>query len=201
MTVLSELSPKELRISLPRLKWKLIKSSFLDALICSLSSLVRMVSNLFTASLIVLGCSTMFLKFMLLILVSFSINAAEKEYGNVTVKEITSIYDADTFRVNIEGWPDIVGKHVSIRVLGVDAPELRGKCKSEKIAARKAKQHTVGLLRSGKLIELRNIKRGKYFRILADVFIDGNSLAESLINNDLARTYDGDKRLGWCAGD
>ena len=143
----------------------------------------------------------MFLKVMLLILVSFSINAAEKEYGNVMVKEITSIYDADTFRVNIEGWPDIVGKHVSIRVLGVDAPELRGKCESEKIAARKAKQHTVGLLRSGKVIELRNMKRGKYFRILANVFIDGNSLAESLINNDLARPYDGGKRQGWCADD
>jgi len=98
----------------------------------------------------------MFLKFMLLILVSFSINAAEKEYGNVIVKEVTSIYDADTFRVNIEGWPDIVGKHVSIKVLGVDAPELRGKCKPEKVAARKAKQHTVELLRPGKVIELRN---------------------------------------------
>ena len=106
---------------------------FADALICSLSSSVRMVSNLFTASSIVLGCSIMFLKFMLLILVSFSINAAEKDYGNVMVKEVTSIYDADTFRVNIEGWPDIVGKHVSIRVLGIDAPELRGKCESEKI--------------------------------------------------------------------
>jgi endonuclease YncB( thermonuclease family) len=138
---------------------------------------------------------------MLLILVSFTINAAEKEYGNTTVQEVTSIYDADTFRVNIEGWPDIVGKHVSIRVLGVNAPELRGKCESEKIAARKAKQHTIELLRSGKVIELRNMKRGKYFRILANVFIDDKSLAESLINNDLARFYDGGTRLGWCTGD
>jgi len=139
----------------------------------------------------------MFLRFILLILVSFSINAAPKEYGNVIIQEVTTIYDADTFRANITGWPDIIGSHVSIRALGVDAPEIRGKCQSEKKEARKAKKHTVALLRAGKVIELRNIKRGKYFRILAEVFIDGNSLSESLISNNLARSYDGGKRESW----
>ncbi len=66
-------------------------------------------------------------------LLSFSIHA--KDYGNVTVSEVTSIYDADTFRVNIDGYPPIVGERIPVRVLGVDAPELRGKCESEKIKA------------------------------------------------------------------
>ena len=85
-----------------------------------------------------------------------------------------------------------------IRVLGVDTPEMRGKCQSEKLAARRAKQHTVALLRSAKVIELTNMQRGKYFRILANVIIDGMSLADSLIKNGLARRYDGGKRGGWC---
>ena len=85
-------------------------------------------------------------------------------------------------------------------MLGVDAPELRGKCKSEKVAARKAKQHTVELLRSGKVIELRNMRRGKYFRILANVFIDDNSLADSLISKGLARPYAGGARLDGMQG-
>ena len=55
------------------------------------------------------------------------------------VKEITSIYDADTFRVNIEGYPPIIGERIPVRVLGIDAPELRGKCESEKIKARESK--------------------------------------------------------------
>ncbi len=88
---------------------------------------------------------------------------------------------------------DIVGKHVSIRVFGGDAPELGGKSQFEKIVARKARQHTVELLGSGKIIELKKIKRGKYFRILTDVYIDSKSLAESLISNHLARPYDGGK--------
>lgn len=134
--------------------------------------------------------------FILFFFLSFSAQA--KGYGNVTVSEITSIYDADTFRVNIKDYPPIVGERVSIRVNGVDAPEIRGKCESEKIAAQKAKQFTVEALRSAKIVELRNIERGKYFRILADVYADGNSLAEGLIKSGHARAYDGGKRLGWC---
>ena len=116
----------------------------------------------------------------------------------VTVSEVTSIYDADTFRVNIEGYPAIIGERIPVRVLGVDAPELRGKCESEKLAAREAKQFTVQALRSAKTIELRNIQRGKYFRILADVYIDSKNLADDLIKSGHARVYDGGKRLGWC---
>jgi endonuclease YncB( thermonuclease family) len=120
------------------------------------------------------------------------------EYGSVIVSEVRSIYDADTFKVHIEGWPDIIGKSVSIRVNGVDAAEMRGKCESEKLAAREAKQFTVAQLRQGKVIELRNMKRGKYFRILADVYIDDVNLADQLIAAGLARPYDGSKRLSWC---
>ena len=138
----------------------------------------------------------MLLKFILLILVGFSVNATE--YGNATVSEVRTIYDGDSFRVNINGWPDIIGKSVPIRMLGVDTPEMRGKCEAEKILARQAKQHTVALLRSGKVIELKNTQRGKYFRILANVIIDGESLADSLVSNGLARRYDGGKRDGWC---
>ena len=122
---------------------------------------------------------------LLLCLLSFS--ATAKNYGNATVTEVTSIYDADTFRVNLEGYPPIIGERIPIRVMGVDAPEIRGKCDSEKQLARKAKQFTVQALRSAKTIELRNIERGKYFRILADVYVDGQNLAGSLIKAGHAR--------------
>ena len=42
------------------------------------------------------------------------------------------------------------------------------------------------------------MQRGKYFRILADVYIDGKNLADDLIKAGHARSYDGGKRLGWC---
>jgi micrococcal nuclease len=124
--------------------------------------------------------------------------AADKLYGSETVQVVTSIYDADTFRVDIKGWPPIIGKHVPIRANGFDAPEMRGKCQKEKDQARLAKQLTVQTLRDAKVIELRNMKRGKYFRVIADVYVDGKSLKDIQVKSGLSRLYSGGKRLSWC---
>jgi len=125
--------------------------------------------------------------------------AGSKTYGNVEVKTITSIYDGDTFRADIKDWPPIVGSRIGIRVNGIDTPEIRGKCTKEKELARLAKQATVQFLRSSKTIELRNIQRGKYFRIVADVYGDGKNLTEHLIKKGLGVRYDGGtKSKDWC---
>ena len=128
----------------------------------------------------------------------FNANAKEVNYGDVKVLEVTSIYDADTFRANLKGYPAIVGEHMSIRINGFDTPELRGKCDKEKQLARKAKQFTVEHLRAAKSIILKDIKRGMYFRLIADVYVDGISLGEQLIKHGNAVRYeDGTKKI-WC---
>lgn len=130
---------------------------------------------------------------------SLSCIAAKKDktYGNVVVDEVTSIYDGDTFKVNIKGWPSIIGERISIRINKIDTPEMRGKTEKEKALARKAKQFTVEKLRSAKKIELRNISRDKYFRIGADVFVDGKDLGKMLIKAGLAVAYDGGTKKKW----
>jgi len=122
----------------------------------------------------------------------------DKTYGSALVESVTSIYDGDTFRVNIKGWPSIVGEHIPIRIMGIDTPELRGKCQAEKSLARQAKQHTVAMLREARKIELRDVKRGKYFRLLATVYVDGKSLGDSLFQKGLAAAYDGGAKKNWC---
>ena len=120
-------------------------------------------------------------------------------YGSVRVSEVTSIYDGDTFRVNIDGYPALIGSRMGIRVNGIDTPEMRGKCQQEKTLARAAKQFTVAQLRAAKTIELRNMKRGKYFRVVADVYVDGKDLGKMLIERGLAVVYDGGhKAKDWC---
>ena len=139
---------------------------------------------------------------ILLLISAFCVEAGslkDKIYGNVVVSDITSVYDADTFRVNIKGFPEIIGHRVPIRVNNIDSPEIKGSCPQEKKLAREAKQFTVGMLRSGRVVELRNMKRGKYFRIVADVFVDGQSLGEHLVVKGLAVRYDGGKKTkDWC---
>lgn len=139
-----------------------------------------------------------FIVALAMILFSLAASAAKTEYGSVTVSEIRSIYDADSFKVHIEGWPDIIGKSISIRVDGVDAAEMRGKCDKEKQLARAAKKFTVEKLRAAKTVELKRMRRGKYFRILAEVYVDGVNLADLLIDSGHARPYHGGTRMGWC---
>lgn len=121
-----------------------------------------------------------------------------KEYGEVVVSSVSTIYDGDTFTVTIDSWPEIIGKSISVRVAGVDTPELRGKCRHEVELARKAKQFAVERIRAAEVIELKHIRRDKYFRILADVYLDGKSLGDQLMRADLAVAYEGKTKVDWC---
>lgn len=124
---------------------------------------------------------------------------AKQTYNSIIIDKVTSIYDGDTFRVNINSYPSIIGNKISIRVKGIDTPEIRTKCIKEKLLAREAKQLTVSTLRGAKTIELRDMQRGKYFRIVADVYVDGVSLGDILIKNNLAVKYDGGTKVkDWC---
>ena len=128
--------------------------------------------------------------FLLIITLSCTIYASRKNYGDTKCTFIKN-YDGDTITVNISDYPPIVGKNISIRVNGIDTPELRTKSDKEKELARTAKRLVNSLLKNAKVIELRNMQRGKYFRIVADVYYDGKSLADVLLKNKLAVEYDG----------
>lgn len=123
--------------------------------------------------------------------------AKDKIYGDAEVSEITSIYDGDTFRCNLKGYPPIIGEHIGIRVAGIDCPEMRDKRKEIKAKAQQAKQFAVKMLRGGKRIKLVGMQRGKYFRIVARVIIDGKDLSEELIKAGLAHPYDGGTKIEW----
>jgi len=144
-----------------------------------------------------------FLKIILIAIVLHPMLQAQslkdKTYGTATVASVTSIYDGDTFRANLIGYPEIIGNRIGIRINGIDTPEMRGQCQKEKNAAYRAKEFTVAQLRNAKKVELRNMQRGKYFRIVADVYVDGRNLGAMLIKNGLAVPYDGGhKAKDWC---
>lgn len=121
----------------------------------------------------------------------------EKTYGDVTLSEIVSIYDGDTFTGTIKDWPTIIGYRISIRVAGIDCPEMRDKRPEIKAKAQEAKQYVVNRLREAKEVRLINIRRDKYFRILADISVDGKDLAKELIEKGLAKPYDGGTKEKW----
>ena len=123
---------------------------------------------------------------------------AKPQYGTVTVSKVISVYDGDTFRVDINSLSSIVGKNIPIRVNGVDTPEIKGKCEYEKKLALKARDFVRAKLANAKEIKLTNLQRGKYFRVVANVIVDGVSLEQELLDNELAYEYSGGKKLSWC---
>ena len=123
---------------------------------------------------------------------------AGTQYGTVVVSNVISVYDGDTFRVNIDSLPPIVGKNIAIRLNGVDTPEIKGKCQYEKDLALEARDFVRNELANAKEIKLTKIERGKYFRVVARVLIDGVSLEQELLDQGLAYKYNGGKKSSWC---
>lgn len=103
-------------------------------------------------------------------------------YGDVAVNKVVRVCDGDTFVCNIDTYPPLIGKEIRIRIRGVNTPELSSPILEERHKAYEAKVYLARLLKETKQIELRNVARGKYFRIVADVYIDGVSVSDKIRN-------------------
>jgi micrococcal nuclease len=136
----------------------------------------------------------------LFFLLTFPIHSySEQNFGNYDGAVYINNYDGDTITFNLQKLHPIIGKKISIRVNGIDTPEIRGRCDKEKYNAVRARDMVVDILKNADQINLKNMMRGKYFRIAADVFVDGQSLADKLIEAGMAVKYaGGGKNTSWC---
>lgn len=115
---------------------------------------------------------------------------------------VTKVHDGDTFsaNLNVAGCPDVFCMNMPVRIHGIDAAEISGKCAEEKEAAKRARDYLTGMI-TGKTLDLRGVKRDKYFRVDALVFVDGVDVGQRMIDNGYARPYlASGKRSGWCDG-
>ena len=139
-------------------------------------------------------CAFLILAFLLL--PSYSL---AKSFGDFEGAVYVRNYDGDTITFNLPGFHPIIGKKIGVRVNGIDTPEIRGKCDKEKYDAKQAKEMVADILKDAEQIVLRNMERGKYFRIAADVIVDGENLGDVLIEAGMAVRYDGGKKAHkWC---
>ena len=106
--------------------------------------------------------------------------------------QVVSVYDGDTFKIDLPSMHPLFGDDLSIRLFGVDTPEMRGTTDEVKALAMQAQQVTEKAIKAASEIKLRNPQRGKYFRIVSEVWIDGESLADMLKAKGLAKDYDGE---------
>lgn len=105
------------------------------------------------------------------------------EYKAVVIR----VYDGDTVRCNIDLGFEHWMMNQTIRLYGIDTPEIRGE-------ERPMGLESAEWLRSriyGEEIILKTYKdkKGKYGRWLAEVFHDGINLNQQLIKEGLAEPY------------
>jgi endonuclease YncB( thermonuclease family) len=120
---------------------------------------------------------------------------------------VVSVLDGDTLEVRVHIW---LGQELRtrVRLAGIDAPELKGKCTRERDLARRARAYLLARLdpvdagagAGGGAVRLREVRYGKYAgRVLARVeTLDGTDLGQELVAAGLARPYDGRRRASWC---
>jgi micrococcal nuclease len=115
--------------------------------------------------------------------------------------EITRIIDGDTVEIAVDFLPSPLPPKLSIRVIGIDTPEKspRAQCDAEAALAKKASAFTKNAVANALEVEVKILKWDKYGgRVLGEVYLDHQSLAQSLISAGLARPYKGDAKQSWC---
>ena len=73
------------------------------------------------------------------------------------------MHDGDTCIIFLPDLPDVFGDHIPVRLVGIDAPEIKGQCQTKIDLAMKAKDLLNQKLRQAHVIQIRHTARD-YFR-------------------------------------
>jgi len=100
------------------------------------------------------------------------------------------VYDGDTIRIGSE----------RIRLLGFDTPELghNSRCAREARDAIRARDFLKAEIARGGDIRVQRSGTDRYGRTLAQLYIDGTDVSDTMIGRGLGRSYSGGQRDGWC---
>jgi endonuclease YncB( thermonuclease family) len=111
------------------------------------------------------------------------------------------VLDGDTVEIEAKFLPVELKQVLKVRIIGVDTPEKapRALCPQEAELAKKATEFTKAMVARGRVFQVNLEGWDKYGgRVLGDFFVDGQSIAQALIANGLARPYYGEKKSSWC---
>ena len=109
---------------------------------------------------------------------------------DVTFGKVIKVYDGDSITIVAKPYENYPVYRFSIRLNGIDTPELRTSNENEKkhgIIARDALKEKI----LDKIVTLRNVDSEKYGRLLADIYLGEENICEWMIEEKYAVKYDG----------
>lgn len=110
--------------------------------------------------------------------------------------KVIKVYDGDTITVAayLKGQKQCY--RFSVRLRGIDSPEIKTHNDQEKLAAIKSRDSLSGKILN-EIIYLENIGTEKYGRLLANVMFKGENMNKWMLDNKLAVPYDGGKKVAF----
>ena len=100
---------------------------------------------------------------------------------------VRKVYDGDTVTVDIDLGFDVVLKNQKIRLVRINAPEVRGKERPEGLKARDVLRAKIG--NSWIKIKTQKDKKGKYGRWLGEIWLEDLCVNDWLISEGYAVPY------------
>ena len=113
--------------------------------------------------------------------------------------KVTKVIDGDTVDLEIKLGFNIIYTE-RFRLWGINSPESRSANLQEKELGEKAKLALESLLfdeNGSKEVLVHTVKKEKFGRILAELFVDELNIGQELIKMGLAREYFGERRVPW----
>jgi micrococcal nuclease len=102
--------------------------------------------------------------------------------------KVIKVYDGDTITIGAILYE--VAYRFSVRLNGIDTPEIHGPDKERAILAR----DDLSKLIMNKMVKLENVGTEKYGRILADVYLDQVHINQWMMDRGHAKEYHGGKK-------
>jgi endonuclease YncB( thermonuclease family) len=121
-----------------------------------------------------------------------------KYIPTVTSGKVIKVYDGDTITIasQIDASNPTIYRF-SVRLHGIDSPEIKGKTENEKLLAKQSRDALHDLIYN-KMVILENVNTEKYGRLLADVKYGDIHVNKWMLDNNYAVSYDGGKKLIPC---
>ena len=115
----------------------------------------------------------------------------------ITSGHVIKVYDGDTITIASKmPYENSSLFRFSVRLNGIDTPEIKSKNKNEKTLAILAR-NSLSQLIMNKSVTLQNVKNEKYGRILADVYLEDLHINNWMIEKQFAVEYDGKTKKIW----
>lgn len=128
-------------------------------------------------------------------LINIEYNDTKRFIPPISYGKVIKVYDGDTITIASKiPNTDLPMYRFSVRLSGIDSPEIKGQTEKEKMLAKDSRDALHKLI-YGKIIHLQNVSIEKYGRLLADIYLDNLHINNWMLENNYAVPYDGGKKI------